>query len=231
MIVSCPNCATRYTLSESSVGVNGRKVKCAKCGHIWWQRAVETDVFAADLSDAPTEIRPSHPMGGKGKGKGKDKGKGGSGKPPLFTRPDKRTVIGLVALASVVAGIGVGGFFARDQIVHRWPPAALLFDMVGAPVEPPGAGLQLQNGRTELKVEGGTTRLILQGQIVNLSTVERMVPRLRAVALGADGKPLQSWLMDPSTERLQPGDVATFLHTQPDPGPVAEVTISPDFGG
>lgn len=225
MIVSCPNCATRYTLSESSVGVNGRKVKCAKCGHIWWQRAVETDLFAADLSDAPTEIRPSSPMGGKGKTKG-----GNSKKPSAFSRPDKRTIIGLAGLSVVVAGIAVGAFFARDQIVHRWPPAALLFETVGVPVEPPGAGLQLQNVRSEQKIEGGATRLVLQGQIVNLSTVERSVPRLRAVSLGADRKPLQTWLMDPSAERLKPGDVATFLHTQPDPGPVAEVTITLDGG-
>lgn len=228
MIVSCPNCSTRYTLSESSVGANGRKVKCAKCGHIWWQRAVETDFFSADLSDAPTEIRPSHPVG-RGAAKG---GKGGAkavGK-KASARPDKRTIIGLVALAVVVAAIGGGAYVARDYVVHRWPPAALLYETLGIAVEAPGAGLQLQNVRSEQKVEGGATSLIVQGQIVNVSDVERMVPRLRAVSLGPDHKPLQSWLMDPSAERLQPGDFATFRHSQPDPGPVTEVTITLDGG-
>ncbi len=225
MIVSCPNCSTRYTLSESSVGANGRKVKCAKCGHIWWQRAVETDFFSADLSDAPTEIRPSHPVGrGAGKGGGKAAGKKAS------ARPDKRTIIGLVALAVVVAAIGGGAYVARDYVVHRWPPAALLYETLGMAVEAPGAGLQLQNVRSEQKIEGGATSLIVQGQIVNVSDVERMVPRLRAVSLGPDHKPLQSWLMDPSAERLQPGDFATFRHSQPDPGPVTEVTITLDGG-
>jgi predicted Zn finger-like uncharacterized protein len=227
MIVSCPNCSTRYTLSESSVGANGRKVKCAKCGHIWWQRAVEDDLFAADLSDAPTEIRPSVPMGRGGKG-GKSGGKATGKK--ASARPDKRTIIGLIVLAVVVAAMGGGAYVARDAVVRFWPPAALLYETLGLMVEAPGAGLQLQNVRSEQKVEGGTTSLIVQGQIVNVSDVERMVPRLRAVSLGADHKPLQSWLMDPSAERLQPGDVATFRHSQPDPGPVTEVTITLDGG-
>jgi predicted Zn finger-like uncharacterized protein len=224
MIVSCPNCSTRYTLSESSVGVNGRKVKCAKCGHIWWQRAVEDDLFGADLSDAPTEIRPSVPVGRGGKSGGKAAGKKAS------ARPDKRTTIGLLALVGVVATIGGGAYVARDQVVHSWPPAALLYETLGLMVEAPGVGLQLQNVRSEQKVEGGTTSLIVQGQVVNVSNVERMVPRLRAVSLGADHKPLQSWLMDPSADRLQPGDFATFRHSQPDPGPVTEVTITLDGG-
>ncbi len=229
MIVSCPNCSTRYTLSESSVGPNGRKVKCAKCGHIWWQRAVETDFFSADLSDAPTEIRPSHPVG-RGAAKGGKGGAKAAGKKSRFTRPDKRSLIGLAVLAVVVAAVGAGGYLARDYIVHRWPPAALLYETLGIAVEAPGAGLQLQNVRSEQKIEGGATSLLVQGQIVNVSDVERMVPRLRAVSLGADHKPLQSWLMDPSTERLQPGDFATFRHSQPDPGPVTEVTITLDGG-
>lgn len=229
MIVSCPNCSTRYTLSESSVGANGRKVKCAKCGHIWWQRAVETDFFSADLSDAPTEIRPSHPVG-RGAAKGGKGGAKAAGKKPRFTRPDKRSLIGLAVLAVVVAAVGAGGYLARDYVVHRWPPAALLYETLGMAVEAPGAGLQLQNVRSEQKIEGGATSLLVQGQIVNVSDVERMVPRLRAVSLGADRKPLQSWLMDPSAERLQPGDFATFRHSQPDPGPVTEVTITLDGG-
>lgn len=33
--VSCPNCAATYQLDEAKVGAKGRKLKCAKCGHIW----------------------------------------------------------------------------------------------------------------------------------------------------------------------------------------------------
>lgn len=221
MIVSCPTCSTRYTLSDASLGADGRKVRCAKCGHIWWQRP-EMDVgFGGDLGDAPTEIRPARPS------KGAKAGKPVSGK-PHFSRPDKTTLIGFAVLGFALVAVGAGGFLARDALVRAWPPLALLYDTVGLTVEPPGAGLHLQNVRSEQKTEGGATVLIVEGQVVNGSDAPRPVPLLRATSLGGDHTPLQSWSFAASAEQLLPGEVATFRHSQPDPGAVAEVTITLD---
>ncbi|MFK8035367.1 MAG: zinc-ribbon domain-containing protein [Hyphomicrobiales bacterium] len=35
MKIACPNCSTKYTLKEQALGTSGRKMKCAKCEHIW----------------------------------------------------------------------------------------------------------------------------------------------------------------------------------------------------
>lgn len=37
MQIECPNCAARYEIPSASIGANGRKVRCAKCGHSWQQ--------------------------------------------------------------------------------------------------------------------------------------------------------------------------------------------------
>lgn len=37
MIVSCPACATRFSLDAALLGDAGRNVRCAKCGHKWKQ--------------------------------------------------------------------------------------------------------------------------------------------------------------------------------------------------
>ena len=37
MILTCPNCNTRYLLSSSAIGEQGRDVRCAKCAHEWFQ--------------------------------------------------------------------------------------------------------------------------------------------------------------------------------------------------
>ncbi|CAO3426996.1 DUF3426 domain-containing protein [Azospirillum doebereinerae] len=219
MIVSCPSCSTRYTLSDASLGPDGRKVRCAKCGNMWWQRPKAAPDFADVMADAPTEIRPP-----RSAAKTKPAGK------PAKAPPDRRTAVGLAALAVILGGIAAGGYVARDAVVRAWPPVALLYETIGLPVEPPGAGLTLQNVRSEQKVEGGVAVLIVDGQIANNSDAPRPVPRLRATALGGDQKPLQAWTMGASPEQLLPGEVATFHHSQPDPGPVAEIRITLDGG-
>ncbi len=37
MMLVCPSCAARYMVSEGAVGSAGRKVRCANCGHEWFE--------------------------------------------------------------------------------------------------------------------------------------------------------------------------------------------------
>ena len=37
MILTCPQCATRYQADGSKFPAAGRNVRCAKCGHVWHQ--------------------------------------------------------------------------------------------------------------------------------------------------------------------------------------------------
>ncbi|WP_372396057.1 DUF3426 domain-containing protein [Azospirillum sp. HJ39] len=224
MIVSCPTCSTRYTLSDESLGPDGRKVRCARCGHTWWQMP-EGPGPDAVVADAPTEIRPAKSAA---KSAGKPAAKGKSPKAPR-AKPARGTVIGFALLAALLAGTAAGAYLGRDAIVKRWPATALLYETAGLPVEPPGFGLELRNIRSEQKLEGGAAVLLLDGEVANTSDVERMVPPLRAITLGPDRKPLQSWTMEPSAATLAPGAVATFHHSQPGPGALTEVTIT--FGG
>ncbi|CBS91243.1 MJ0042-type zinc finger domain-containing protein [Azospirillum lipoferum] len=225
MIVSCPTCSTRYTLSDESLGIDGRKVRCARCGHTWWQMPERADPDPV-VPDALTEIRPAKPAKSAEKAAGKSKTK-----PPKAPRakPARSTVIGFALLGALVAGTVAGGYFGRDAIVRSWPPAALFYETIGIQAEPPGFGLELRNIRSEQKLEGGKTVLLLDGEIANTTDVERALPPLRAITFGAEHKPLQSWTIEPSAPVLAPGEVVSFHHSQPDPGPVTEVTIT--FGG
>ena len=52
MIIACPACATRYVVHDSSIGVDGRTVRCAKCSHSWFQDGPE---LAVPLPAVPAE--------------------------------------------------------------------------------------------------------------------------------------------------------------------------------
>lgn len=230
MQISCPECFTRYTLPDRAIPGSGRKVKCKQCTHVWMQYPVSADDDFDDPmektalfgGDDPTEVRPMPSI---------------PSAPPAFddrddgVKPRRRLPYGWMALAAsiiaVVAGIGA----AREPLVHVWPPANLLFETVGMPVLPPGAGLVLQNPRSEQRQENGATVLVVEGQIVNNSNREQPVPRVRAIAMDSHQQSIQTWVIDASAASLQPGEIATFFSTQKDPGPVAMLKLTFEIAG
>ena len=148
-------------------------------------------------------------------------------------RRDQRTLMEKVrdlgqwiGFAAGIAGLVVFVLGGRVQIVELWPAAARLYDVIGFPVEPPGAGLQFQNVKSEQRLDSGAALLVLEGQIANVSSVERAVPPVLATSLGPDHKPVKSWRVMVTQARLEPGAIATFRSQERDPGAVAEVAVT-----
>jgi len=213
MLITCPNCSTRYTVADSAVPSQGRKVRCKSCGHVWYQRPVVEEPERTLVPDDIAPVRRAAPKPGKAK-----------------TPLSRGVVAGWAAFAVLLAAILAGGYFGRAHVVRLWPPAALLYETVGLAVDPPGTGLQLQNVRSEQRNENGGTLLVVEGQIVNASEVVRPVPKVRAVSLGFDRKPVQTWTIETTSDQLLPGEIATFRSTQRDPGAVAEVMVTFEGG-
>lgn len=226
MQISCPTCSTRYNLPDHSVPASGRKVRCKQCGHTWMQfpQVVEEDTFerTALFTDGPgddfndrTEVRPIRTF---------------SAAPSVHAekKPRRALPVGWLALAASLLAVVAGGVVARQQIVHLWPPANLLYKTAGLAVLPPGAGLQLQNPHSEHRQEAGAAILVVEGQIVNVSDQPQSVPRVKALALDAQQNLLQTWIIDASATSLQPGEIATFFSAQRDPGPVALLKLTFD---
>lgn len=60
MLISCPNCATNFSVPDKALGPKGRTLKCAKCGHKWFQSATrpEDDFGLDEESFPPPPARP-----------------------------------------------------------------------------------------------------------------------------------------------------------------------------
>ncbi|KIL97922.1 hypothetical protein CCC_00983 [Paramagnetospirillum magnetotacticum MS-1] len=59
MLITCPACGTNFSIPDSALGATGRKLKCAKCAHKWFQAPLlpedddDTDLDLAGPSFAP----------------------------------------------------------------------------------------------------------------------------------------------------------------------------------
>lgn len=59
MLISCPNCTTNFSVPDKALQPAGRTLKCAKCGHKWFQSVnAPRDDFGLDEGSFPPPPRP-----------------------------------------------------------------------------------------------------------------------------------------------------------------------------
>lgn len=58
MIISCPECATKFAIADAVLGERGRKVRCFKCGHAWHQMPESVPPVAAPVRRAQPPLMP-----------------------------------------------------------------------------------------------------------------------------------------------------------------------------
>jgi len=46
MILTCPECSTKYMAKDGSIGPNGRSVSCARCDAVWFVEGTDPDMMA-----------------------------------------------------------------------------------------------------------------------------------------------------------------------------------------
>jgi predicted Zn finger-like uncharacterized protein len=196
MIITCPDCATRYHLDPVALTPAGRTVRCASCGHRWEARPPADApmlVEAAAPGPAPEAFAPKRP-----------------GLPP--GRAPRRSALRVASwlVAVVVVVLGAGGILGRDEIVSAFPASAEVYAKLGLPVAT-GFGLEFEDISSQRFAERGVSILVVEGRIVNVSGRERAVPPVRVSLLDASGRALQEELFEPGVEVLRAGARTSFL--------------------
>lgn len=230
MILTCPSCATRYAVDPAALGVDGRKVRCARCGHQWFQAAPAP---AADAADRPPVSATPPP--------------GATPRPippgsnlPAPARPRRSSAAaGWMLLVLLVAGLVAVGYVGRERIVRLWPPSIKLYQELGVDVagldlgglDGVGAGLALANLTSERTRVTGVPMLWLRGEVTNESAVSRTVPPLRVEVSDGDGRPLADWTLTVDPPVLEPGETARFessLHNVDDAAAKLVISAAPE---
>jgi len=214
MIVTCTACQTRYRVDEQELGgTGGRDVRCTNCGHIWHQAppAIEAptgkdaSLIGPVASEAavtyehrlrpprlavPPRSQPASPLP-------RQRGRHG-------WAPFGKVLVIVLALLLVLALLA--GVVARRWLSAMWPPAERLYASIGLPVESLGAGLVIG----KIAPARSSDALMVAGEIVNLESTPRDVPRLRVALRDAAEKEVQFEIVDPPKAQLQPGEVEHF---------------------
>lgn len=121
--------------------------------------------------------------------------------------------LGIVAVLGIIFG---GAFFGRAAVIDIWPPASMLYGMIGLG-QGPGFGLELSNISPAQEREGDTVVLVISGEVTNTTSRPRQVPMLQGKLLDVSKNEIYSWTFSVAIDRLEPGGSIPFNTRLPNP--------------
>ena len=213
MILTCPNCDTRYSVDGAKFPAAGRTVRCAKCGHSWHQgaEAPEPEPELPDpLSAAPAPEPEASPYPVNTPSSTRAYA-------PTATAPEERAPLGpklavaagWIGLIAVVLLIAVSAVRYRQDIAVIWPQSAGVYSSLGMKVNASGIDFRQVDYRRES--EDGQIVLAVSGMIVNTGARELPVPQTVRVTLSdGDNRVLYHWTFKPTVTVLKAGQSVPF---------------------
>jgi predicted Zn finger-like uncharacterized protein len=240
MILTCPQCATRYFLPDAQVGRAGRAVKCTACGTVW-----RADGLAEpEPEPEPERVAPAYhfepaPEPPPGPDPEEEFAAAAQRRAEILRqkkaeaerRQKQQAVITAAVLAGVVAAIALCvalGIIFRIQVVKWWPGTATAYAAIGMPVN--ASGLLIDKVKAAHTVVQGRPSLMVTGVLTNASPAPRPAPAFRVSILDKAGKPLAQRVIETAPPvALKVGEARRFQLQVSDPPPGAvdvEVTLA-----
>jgi predicted Zn finger-like uncharacterized protein len=226
MILTCPECATSYSVDDSKIGADGRVVRCAGCGARWTahleDHAESALELAPEMKPAPapepppeirvgSEIKAAHalPKAFRARARAKKEVKAAAETAAVWA--------GMAAMLTVLLLLA---YIFRVDVVKLWPKTASAYASVGVPVNPLGLQFEELGARPALK--DGRAALIVSGKIRNTKDHPIESPPLQIQLLDKAGRSLEVKNVDPENPLIPPGEVRAFSISLFDPPLAAE---------
>jgi len=218
MILTCPNCATRYEADAAKFLPAGRKVRCAKCSHIWHQPppAAEAPELPPDLSIEPAKPEPAAAAVAVAAKAAEPQA---SALPPVHAPASAGwrlgALAGWAALIALVAVLGWLGVSFRQGIATVWPQTATVYAWVGLDVNT--VGLAFRDVSYRVTSEDDLPILHIKGKVVNVTDRTLDVPEIHAALTDEYRRELYDWKILAGAKSLAPGKTAEFSARIPSP--------------
>ena len=222
MILSCPACNTRYLVPDTAVGPSGRQVRCASCGHSWFQEPPPLDLAQAGSDPSgppaapvhfPETVEPIPPPAGPDSETPEDDIQARYDRSDevaryhniVVARPRRNTaklltivaaVVALVLLAAIGAVVAIGPDKLAEKLGITPAPVPLVIEMTRKP--------------DRRETASGNELLAVTGRIVNPTEVPQTVRDIRAELRDTGGRTVYSWTITRPVPVLAPGASAEF---------------------
>jgi predicted Zn finger-like uncharacterized protein len=224
MILTCPQCSTRYQADAAKFQPSGRNVRCAKCGHLWHQDAPPVEVDAASdiavVDDAPPpqpEPMPPRPAAFSPSPAISRDTVRMVAPPETPSRLPKQlaTAAGWVGLIVLILLVGWTAMTFRQQIATVWPQSASLYAALG--VKTNATGIDIKDVSFQRSSQDGQSILVVSGVLDNQTSRELPVPQIRAALIDDDRHELYHWTFVPGVMTLKAGQTTKFSTRLTDP--------------
>ncbi len=244
MILTCPDCATRYSTNPEAIGPNGRTVRCSSCSATWFVSA-EPDIMelneqqAEMLAPVIREVPGSEDL--TREDQSQDEGVSFGRKTPelgahvtIRDQTDQRrrnrrllgiSMIWLITLGLLTAAALIA-FFFRQPIVEKAPAAASIYRAFGITVKE--KGLDFENPKTRNIIVNNQPTLVVNGHIRNHAPEARAVPMIELSLVTLEGDVLARWAVEPPQAKIPAGERMEYVSEYPNP-PVEAATLKYRF--
>jgi len=234
MILECTQCATRYLVPDSSIGADGRTVRCANCRHSWFQPPALLDLSARDRVAPPTPTPTPTPT--------IEPAAAPVAKPavariatPAADRPRPAEVRSFVDETVIQPDYDPFAhrpmFKPRRNPARRWTAAALVAGVSmllgagailysGAPGIAAQLGLPIGEADTPLRFTDkaidrrdmgtGSELFAVSGKVVNPTGSIQRIPDIRVELRDAQDRVVYNWMITPRARSLGPNAVIEF---------------------
>ena len=247
MILTCPECATRFKVADDAIGPNGRTVRCSQCATTWFV-AAEPDTLSLDEAEEIVEIHEElirEPVSDTPEEQGiseetPNTDLGDDHLPVIGAHAGirenserkkvrKRLLgVGLIWLIPllIIGLFALGTYLFRAKIVDMYPGTAPVYRAFG--FEANSSGLEIYELKSQFVTNEGVQSVLVNGKIKNFDRITRDVGMIRLSFKNEDGEVITSWVVEPLKSTLKAGDVLLFNSQYPNP-PIDAVSLGGEF--
>lgn len=225
MIQTCPACGTRFALPDNAFAQGPRKLRCAKCQHVWRSDANGIVLPEAEPAAPPVPIVTQRPVRN-------------FTPPPLppsaLTQnieraaekiprlPRRLAWFIIILLLTVILSLC---WFGRYRLAARFPALESFYLATGMIHLTALDTLDIQLKHAEKCLVSGRNMLCLSGHVTNRGDSAANVPPIYITALDAsnqsftdsEGRAILNWTVPAETVKLLPGESRAFSLTEPYP--------------